>query len=149
MTGDESQSATTSPPAHLARAYGFVGLFGWALFGLGLEAAHAFKLAAFLDDRLTRLLLTLGHAHGVGLSLVLVVSASAGLDMLPTPTSRARVGRALRFGAVIIPTGFVLGAVHHPEGDPSLAVVLVPIGALALLYGLFVLARASLRRMDR
>lgn len=109
--------------------FGWSALFVAALSGLGLEAAHGFKLAPYLDDALTRLLLTLAHAHLAGLALVVLAhGAYAALD--------PGAGRWLRAAAVLMPAGFALGAIAHPEGDPSWPIVLVPLGALALLVGL-------------
>lgn len=110
--------------------FGWTMLLVWVLFGIGLESAHAFKLSAYLDDELTRLLLTLAHAHGVGLALVVIGFAAT----VPDPATWVR--RAMRFAAVAMPLGFALGAIAHPEGDPSLGIVLAPLGALALLAAL-------------
>ena len=48
-----------------------------ALFGLALEGAHGFKLAAYLDDNLRHSILRLAHAHGVILALVVLAFASS------------------------------------------------------------------------
>lgn len=120
---------------------GWTLLFVGAVFGVGLELAHAFKLTTYLDDPLTRLLLTLAHAHAVGLALVVVVHAHAGLAIDPSPTT----SRLLHTGAVLVPLGFALGAIAHPESDPSLGIALVPLGALALVLALGRLALASWR----
>ena len=37
---------------------------------------------------------------------------------------------------VLMPVGFFLGGVLNPEGDPSWGIVLVPVGALCLLFAL-------------
>jgi hypothetical protein len=109
-----------------ARQFGWTSLALWAVAGLALETAHGLKLAPYLDDELTRLLLTLAHA-------------AARED-----GGRA-IGRRLRGGAALVPIGFGLGAVAHPEGDPSIAIVLVPIGAVALLVALARLAWSAWR----
>lgn len=117
-----------------ARA-GWSLLFLYALTGIALEAAHGWKVAAYLDDALARELLRLAHAHGVGLSIVVIlfgVSAAPRLD----EKLAAHLVHALTAAAVLMPLGFALGAVAHPEGDPSIAILLVPIGALALVYAL-------------
>jgi hypothetical protein len=46
---------------------------------------------------------------------------------------------------VLVPLGFFGGAFGHPEGDPSVAVLLVPLGALALVVGLGRTAQAAWR----
>jgi len=135
-----------------ARRFAWTSLFGWVLFGLALEAAHGFKLSAYLDDGLRRSLLRLAHAHGVILALVALAHAELGAPLLmvaqpgaagattttPSGATRrvVRVGRWLRVGASLVPLGFALSAVRASEGDPSLAILLVPLGALALLAAL-------------
>ncbi|MCZ7687492.1 MAG: hypothetical protein M5U28_55625 [Sandaracinaceae bacterium] len=47
-----------------AARFGWTSLALWACAGVALEAAHGFKLAAYLDDELARMLLRLAHAHG-------------------------------------------------------------------------------------
>jgi hypothetical protein len=42
---------------------------------------------------------------------------------------------------ILIPGGFLLAGVAFYEGDPGVAVVLVPVGAVLLLVALFGLAR--------
>jgi hypothetical protein len=132
-----------------ARSCGFVGLFGWATLGLGLEAAHGLKLAGYLDDELARDLLRLAHAHGVLLSIVCLVYAQLGVPLL---AARADAGRALRRLLVaawlLMPCGFALGAIAHSEADPGPGIWLVPAGGLCLVVALGWLALASIRHKD-
>lgn len=129
-----------------AQRFGWTWLLLWACVGVSLEVLHAWKVPGYLEDETTRLLLRLAHAHGVGLSLVVLVYASAGAPLLEPRTDGGRgIGRLLRAAAALIPLGFGLGAVAHPEGDPSLGILLVPIGALALLVGLARIAWAAWR----
>ena len=85
------------------------------------------------------MLLTLAHAHAGGLALVVLAHAHVGSD--PRPAT----GRLLRVGAALVPIGFALGAVAHPESDPSIGVVLAPLGAVLVLVALARLARAAWR----
>jgi hypothetical protein len=133
----------TIRPTRLPRTLGWGGLTAWAALGLGLEAAHGLKLSAYLDDDLTRLLLTLAHAHGVALSLLLVVFAHAGAPLLAK--SDAWTSRLLASATIAIPSGFALSAIGHPESDPGLAILIVPIAGLALVIGLARVAIASWR----
>jgi len=110
---------TASDRDHASLRFGWTLLFVGALAGTALELAHAFKLAAYLDDPLTRLLLTLAHAHAVGLALVVLAHAHVGPD--PRPST----GRLLRLGALLLPLGFALGAIAHPESDPSIGIVVM------------------------
>ncbi|MBN8615794.1 MAG: hypothetical protein J0L92_34695 [Deltaproteobacteria bacterium] len=126
-----------------ARTLGWVGLATWAMLGIALEAAHGLKLAGYLDDELTRLLLTLAHAHGVALSLLLVVFAHAGAPLLSK--ADAWTSRLLTGAAVALPLGFALSSIAHPESDPGIAILIVPIAGLALVIGLARVAFASWR----
>lgn len=128
-----------------ARRFGWTSLLGWASFGLVLEGAHGWKLAALLDDELARLLLRLGHAHGVGLALVVLAFGEAGAPLFSSADDARTAGRLLRVAALLVPLGFALSALGHPEGDPSFAVFFVPAGALCLLAGLALTVRAAWR----
>jgi hypothetical protein len=118
-----------------AARIGWSALTLYACAGIALEAAHGWKLAAYLDDALARELLRLAHAHGVGLSLVVILFGVSAAPRL-SPALGAHALRALTAALASIPVGFALGAVAHPEGDPSIAILLVPLGALSLVYGL-------------
>jgi len=119
---------------------------GWILlavslpFGVTLEALHAFKVAAYLGSEMRRELWRLAHAHGTLLGVVcLVYSALAGAHV--APAARRPVARLIAWGAALMPLGFFLGGVLNAEGDPSLGILLVPIGALLLLIALVRCAR--------
>jgi hypothetical protein len=128
----------------LLRRVGWTSLALWACVGLALETAHGFKLASYLDDALTRELCTLGHAHGVGLAIVAIVVGELGLPIVPE-ARRAWIARTTAFAAIAIPLAFVLSAIGHPEGDPGVAIWMVPVGALALIAALAGLAHAAWR----
>ena len=104
--------------------FGWTSLCIWSLLGLCLEAAHALKWAVLFDDELARMLVRLAHAHGVGRALVVLAHAATA--------SALSSGRLLRAGAALTPLGFFLGAIAHPEGDPSFGILLAPVGALLL-----------------
>ena len=122
--------------------FGWWSLFTWLTLGVVLETLHGFKLGWYLDvgHEMRRLMFTLAHAHGTVLALV---NIAAGL------TARLGKGcelassasRALRWGAVLVPAGFLLGGLVIHDGDPGLGVMLVPVGALLLLYGVGRVAR--------
>jgi hypothetical protein len=124
-----------------ARAFGFCSLLLCAALGMGLESAHAFKLASYLDHPLRRELLLWAHAHGVGLALIVLTCAADGV----LDEASARAAGRLRVAAVLMPLGFALSVLGHAESDPGPAIWLVPLGALALLSGLFQIARSALR----
>ena len=117
--------------------FGWTSLFIWAAVGAALEGMHALKVAAYLDDEMTRWLCTLGHAHGAGLSIIVLLYVSVGAPLFrDRPTVGARVGLCFALAAGLIPVGFIAGAFGRPEGDPSLGIILVPIGALLLFVAL-------------
>jgi len=126
-----------------SKRFGWTSLLAWALAGLGIEAALGWKLPWLLDDELARTLLRLGHAHGVGLSLVAIAHEALASPLFPADDRRAL--RAVQAAAVLVPLGFFGGAFGHPEGDPSVVVLLVPLGALALVVGLGRTALAAWR----
>jgi hypothetical protein len=143
------QSRTAAERAHMLR-FGFCGLFVWALLGFVLEAAHGFKLAAYLDDSMVRELLRLAHAHGVGLSLVCLVYATAGLPLLEHRSDAGRpLRRLLAVASTLMPLGFGLSVIGHSESDPGFAIWLVPLGGGCLLCALGWIAVASIRHNAR
>ena len=111
--------------------------------GLGLETLHGFKVGWYLDvsSEMRRLMFTLAHSHGTLLALVnlaagLTLRTVKGFELTPVAS------RSLLWGSVLMPVGFFLGGLVIHDGDPGLGVVLVPIGALLLLYGVGSAARA-------
>lgn len=141
---DDDDEGTWRPVAVArARALGWSGIAGWASLGLALEAAHGLKLSSYLDDELTRLLLTLAHAHGTLLSIVLVVFAGHGAPLL-APADRTTTP-LLVAGWALLPLGFALGALAHPESDPGLAIWIVPPAGLLFVLGLARVAAAAWR----
>jgi hypothetical protein len=128
----------------MARRCGWSGLFVWALLGFGLEAAHGFKWAGYLDDELARYLLRLAHAHGVLLSLLCLAYSAAGVRMLELrPDCGEPVRRLLTAACLLMPTGFALSVLGHSEADPGFAIWLVPAGGACLLTALGWLSIAS------
>lgn len=129
-----------------ASRLGWSLLLLWATLGFALELAHGFKVSAYLDDELTRLLLRLAHAHGVALGLVVLVYSSVGAPLFRQDKAVGTAAdRLLRFASVSLPAGFLFGSIAHPEGDPSVGIVLAPIGALSLIAALALLARQAFR----
>ena len=102
--------------------FGWTSLAAWALFGLAIETAHGFKLAAYLDDSLRHTVLRLAHAHGVILALVVLAVAKAvaavETDAARRPRS-ASPGWLAVPGRVARPVGFALGGIAPHEGDPA------------------------------
>jgi hypothetical protein len=116
--------------------------FGWILLavslplGMTLEALHAFKVQVYLGSLLRRELWTLAHAHGNLLGILCLCYAALAQRWVASARARASISLWLRIGSVLLPLGFFLGGVLNWEGDPSLGVLLVPFGAVALLVAL-------------
>ncbi len=121
--------------------YGYTALLVFALGGLSLEFLHLIKAPWYLEDPLRRELWVLGHAHG-GLLAILNLAFAASLKWLP---EAARAGVFLRWGAALLPLGFLLGGVGNSEGDPSLMIAVAPVGGLALIIGFALATRAAWR----
>lgn len=125
---------------------------GWillALFvplGLTLESLHALKVPVYLQSEMRREMWTLAHAHGNMLGLLCLAFAALGERAIAEERARLSASRWLRLGAVLMPIGFFLGGILNSEGDPSLGVLLVPLGGLSLLWALLVAALAARRR---
>ena len=117
-------------------------VLGWFLLavflplGMTLEALHALKLPVYLGSPLRRELWTLAHAHGDLLGILCLVFASLAERAIPDDGARRTISRWLRVGALLMPLGFFLGGILNYEGDPSLGILLVPLGGLCLLYAL-------------
>lgn len=122
---------------------GWTALAVFAALGLGLEALHLIKAPDYLEVRLRRELWVLAHAHGVLLALINIVFGLYAKQRSPVAGTLVRPGQALRFAAVAMPAGFLLGGIGNTESDPSLAIVLVPLGAVAVIYALYRAARSS------
>jgi len=104
-------------------------------FGVTLEALHGFKVRMYLDSALRRELWRLSHAHGTLLGILCLVFAALAERHVDARV-RGTVARRLTLGAVLMPLGFLLGGILNGEGDPSLGVLLVPLGAVFLVLAL-------------
>ena len=119
---------------------------GWILLaislplGVTLEALHGFKVQAFLRSEVRHEMWRLAHAHGTLLGILLLVFASLA-ERHVAEEKRAAISRDLRTGSILMPLGFFLGGLLNSEGDPSLGILLVPLGALFLLVALVRAAR--------
>lgn len=136
-----------APPDPLtkSRAFGWYSLLAWLTLGLVLETLHGFKVGWYLnvvnDGR--RLQLTLAHAHGTMLALINLMLA-VSLRGVPAPAKQlAQAVFCLRWAAILMPLGFLLGGVFAMGADPGFAIVLVPIGGLLLFTGVLFAARMA------
>ena len=125
--------------------------FGWwslaffLLIGTTLEAMHGLKVGYYLDasNSTPRLLWTLAHAHGALLGLVhLGFAATLGLGVVLSERSSRWASGCLAGASFLLPGGFAIGGWFAEAGDPGLGVLLVPVGAAALLVSVVLTARA-------
>ena len=116
---------------------GWWSLLVFIALGLVLEALHGFKTPAYLDAAYAtrRLMWTLAHAHGTLLGILCLVFAALAERHVDSKV-RAAVATQLMAGAILMPLGFFLGGILNSEGDPSLGIALVPLGALLLVMAL-------------
>lgn len=122
---------TDPSPAHKNLRFGWIAVLVFATLGLLLESMHLLKLPLYMEAQIRRELWTLAHAHGTLLGLVNVVFGLYGQQLNIAAARRASA--LLRTAAILMPAGFLLGGIGNPETDPSLAIVLVPVGALMLI----------------
>lgn len=125
------------------RRVGWTLLFVALLFGTTVEGLLGFKAAALLLDPIRREFWGLAHFHGASLALLNLVYVPWA-DRL-APSLRQRASASLIAGSLLLPLGFFLGGAVHPEGDPGIGILLVPLGALLLLYPIALHAIAAWR----
>ncbi len=117
---------------------GWAGIAFWMALGLVLEGLLGYKSPAYLFDAQRRELFRLAHSHGVLLNVILVGAAICG-SYVSLPRA---AGVSLRAGSILMPVGFLLAGVWHPEGDPGLGIWIVPAGALLVIFGAVSVAMA-------
>ncbi len=125
---------------------GWVSIALWMSVGLLLEGLLGYKIPAYLNDPQRRELFRLAHTHGTFLGLVLVAAALCAQRYSSNPPRIARM--ALRVGSILLPVGFLLAGIWHPEGDPGPAIWIVPPAALMLIFGVIDIALTFFRRKD-
>ena len=125
--------------------FGWWSLLVFASAGLVLESLHGFKVRAYLDtsNETRRLMWTLAHAHGTLLALVNVAAGLTWRAAPSTPANPRLTSTSLIAASVLLPGGFFLGGVAFYGGDPGVGTLLVPIGAVLLLFALFSIAGAA------
>src|SRR5438105_13254608 len=121
----------------LARRHHVIGWCGLLVFlslGALLETLHGFNIGVYLDPghKLRRELWTLAHAHGTLLALVNVGFAVGLVHFGEWTEARLKLTSFFLLDAILLIPGFFLGGLTHSEGDPSLGILLVPIGAILL-----------------
>lgn len=114
---------------------------GWLLLaialplGVTLEALHGFKVQAYVASEMRREMWRLAHAHGTLLGILCLVFSLLA-EKHVAESARAPIAKLIRWGAVLMPLGFFAGGILNSEGDPSLGILLVPVGAVMLIVAL-------------
>jgi hypothetical protein len=124
---------------------GWRALLVFAALGLVLESLQGFKVAAYLDvsNETRRLMWRLAHAHGTLLGAINILFALTLRSSATPPPATPRISTALIAATLLLPAGFFLGGVVFYAGDPGVGIVVVPIGAVALLLALLWIARST------
>ncbi|MCK6548321.1 hypothetical protein L6R52_20910 [Myxococcota bacterium] len=133
---------------HLARRHRRVGFTALALAlaaGAALEVLLGYKVSSYLLDPLRRELWSLAHFHGALFGILNLVLVPWVERAELSPALQRAASRGLVLGTVLLPLGFFGGGIAHPEGDPSVAILLVPVGALAALFAITTHAWAAWR----
>ena len=155
MSGPTSdkQDADEIPPseAHPQVAWGRFHLrLGWwsvlvfLSWGIVVEGFVAFGWEYYGEPgtEMTRLMWRLAHVHGALLGMVhLAFGTSIFLATAWTSSTRRIASYCLTWAGVLLPLGFLLGGLFAADGDPSLGVFLVPLGALLLFTAVLLTAR--------
>ena len=125
---------------------GWCGLLLFLSLGAVLETLRGFKIGFYLDleHKLRRELWILAHAHGTLLSLVQLGFAATVLHFGQWTEPRLKlVSFFLLDALVLMPLGFFLGGMGHSEVDPSLGILLVPLGALLLFLAVALIIHSA------
>lgn len=135
-----------APYARRHLRFGWLSLGVFASFGLVLETLHGFKLAAYVDVsyETRRLMWTLAHAHGVLLGVIHLVFALS-LRLVPGLGGNhlRLISVALVGSTLLLPGGFFLGGLVFYGGDPGLGILLVPVGAVLLIFAIGLVAGST------
>ena len=131
---------------------------GWWLFlifailGVVLESLHGLKIESYLgvENKIRRLTWTLSHAHGTLLALVHFCFAMT-VKMTPgwNSGSRTAASRCLVSAGILIPAGFFCGGLFPYAGDPGVGILMVPLGAIALIVAVAMTIRAVSQEQRR
>ncbi|MGA9771387.1 MAG: hypothetical protein WBV94_20305 [Blastocatellia bacterium] len=123
---------------------GWLSVAIWMSVGLLLEGLLGYKIPAYLNDPQRRELFRLAHTHGTFLGLVLVAAALCAERYESQIPRIARM--ALKTGSILMPVGFLLAGIWHPEGDPGPAIWIVPPAALMLIFGVIAIILAFFKK---
>src|SRR5215471_13149814 len=134
MSDKESNKPVRAQWARSMLLQGWTSVAVWMSFGLLLEGLIGYRIPSYLGDTQRRELFRLAHVHGTLLGVILIAIT---LSCEYTTIQLHRAARiAVRTGALLMPLGFMLAGVSHPEGDPGIAIWLVPPAAVLVIFGI-------------
>jgi hypothetical protein len=141
-----NEKVTDVPYVRRHLVFGWASVLAFLTLGVVLEALHGFKIGWLLDvsNETRRTMLGLSHAHGTLLGLINVAYAATLWILRPPEAAwQSLASTCLISGTVLLPGGFFLGGLIFWGGDPGLGILLVPMGAVLLLVGVFLALQAS------
>ena len=130
---------------------GWWGLLLFLTLGIVLETLHGLKTEYYVDPSHStrRLVWILAHSHGTLFSLINIAFALSLSHARALSSGLLRNASAgLLGGLLLLPLGFFLSGVKLYGGDPGLGILLVPVGAIALLVGVASFLYALARRRE-
>lgn len=124
--------------------WGWWSLLFFLTLGIGLEAMHGFKVQWYVGEQnaTRRLMWTLAHAHGTLMALI-HLGFGASLYVVGKGRWFAIRSRFLSIATALVPLGFFLGGWSIHDGDPSLMILVVPIGAIFLFCAVLLTAMTT------
>ena len=145
MAKSKNEKAQVHPLIGTHLRFCWWSLLCFLTLGIVLEGLHGLKVGWYVDlaHETRRLMWTLAHAHGTLLSLVHAAFAGT-IHAVPAAVtgSTTLVSRLLMAASILLPGGFFVAGAFIYGGDPGLGILLVPVGALALLIGVLLVARS-------
>ncbi len=145
-TQKKTEAPTAEGRARIHARFGWTLLFVSLAFGAVLETLEGFRWVSLVADPWKQRLWSLAHFHGAALGLLNLIYVQWADTQAMSVGRRTLASRMLMLGSAAMPLGFLLGGLAHPEGDPSLGIVLAPVGALLVLYTVAVHTLAVWRR---
>ena len=134
-----------TPESHARLGWWMLAIF--AACGLVLESLIGLRTPWLVDvgAETRRTMLRLAHAHGALLGLVHVAFAASLRTGLVGVAESPWRSRLFTTGSLLVPVGFAAGGLWFLEAEPGLGVLLVPVGAIAVVAALVSIARSCAR----